>query len=141
LVARKVRESQARRSVNQHLAEEERLQKASNKELKAAATLYKKKTAEEKRVAREEAKVMSDWAKAEKAAEIAAKKATQNTKKSQPTAQSSKRKALQASHPKSKRARGGGSGVEPAASLPSPMAALLKVNSHGHTINVSSKYR
>jgi hypothetical protein len=48
-----VRESQARRTVNQRLAEEEQLQKASNKELKAAATLYKKKIAEEKRVARE----------------------------------------------------------------------------------------
>jgi hypothetical protein len=138
---RKVRESQARRSVNQRLAEEERLQKASDKELRAAATLYKKNIAEEKPVAREEAKVVSDRAKAEKAAEIAAKKATQNTKKSQPTAKSSKRKALQASHTKSKRARGGGGGVEPAASLPSPMAAPSKVNSHGRTINIPSKYR
>jgi hypothetical protein len=138
---RKVRESQARRSVNQRLAEKERLQKASDKELRAAATLYKKNIAEEKPVAREEAKVVSDRAKAEKAAEIAAKKATQNTKKSQPTAKSSKRKALQASHTKSKRARGGGGGVEPAASLPSPMAAPSKVNSHGRTINIPSKYR
>jgi hypothetical protein len=72
----KVRESQAWRSVNQRLAEEERLQKASDKELKAAATLYKKKIAEEKRVAQEEAKVVSDRAKAEKAAEIAAKNVT-----------------------------------------------------------------
>jgi hypothetical protein len=137
----KVRESQTRRSVNQRLVEEERLQKASNKELEAAAALYKKKIAEEKRVAREETKVVSDWAKAEKAAEIAAKKATQNTKKSQPTAQSSKRKVLQASHPKSKRARCGGGGVEPAASLPSPMAAPPKVNSRGCTIKIPSKYR
>jgi hypothetical protein len=138
---RKVRESQARRSVNQRLAEEERLQKASDKELKAAATLYKKKIAEEKRVAREEAKVVSDRAKAEKAAEIAAKKATQNTKISQPTAQSGKRKASRASHPKGKRARGGGGSVEPAASSPSPMAAPPKVNSRGRTIIVPSKYR
>jgi hypothetical protein len=43
-----------------------------------------RKVAEEKRVAREEAKVVSDWAKAKKAAEIAIKKATENTKKSQP---------------------------------------------------------
>jgi hypothetical protein len=71
-----VRESQAWRSVNQRLAEEERLQKASDKELKAAATLYKKRIAEEKRVAQEEAKVVSDRAKAEKAAEIAAKNVT-----------------------------------------------------------------
>jgi hypothetical protein len=138
---RKVRESKARRTVNQRLAEEERLQKASDKELKAAATLYKKKIAEEKRVAREEAKVVSDRAKAEKAAEIAAKKATQNTKKSQPTAQSGKRKALQASYPKGKRARGSGGGVEPAASSPSLIAAPPKVNSRGRTINVPSKYR
>jgi hypothetical protein len=99
-----VRESQARRTVNQRLAEEEQLQKASNKELKAAATLYKKKIAEEKRVAREDAKVVSNRAKAEKAAKSAAKKATQNTKKSQLTAQSGKRKASRASYPKGKRA-------------------------------------
>jgi hypothetical protein len=40
----KVRKSQARRSVNQRLVEEERLQKASNKEFKAAAALYRKKS-------------------------------------------------------------------------------------------------
>jgi hypothetical protein len=94
-------------------------------------------------VAREEAKVVSDWAKAKKAAEIAIKKATENTKKSQLTAQSGKRKASRASHLKRKRARGGGggAGVEPAASSPSPMVASPKVNSRGRTINIPSKFR
>jgi hypothetical protein len=58
----------------------------NTKRLKAAATLYNKKIAEEKRVAREEAKVVRDWEKAEKAAATAAKKAAQNTKKTLPMA-------------------------------------------------------
>jgi membrane protein involved in colicin uptake len=139
----KVRESQAQRSVNQRLADKEQLQKASEKELKAAAMQHKKKVAEEKRVAREEAKVVSDWAKAKKAAEIAIIKATQNTKKPQPTAQSGKNKASRASHLKRKRARGGGAGggVESAASSPSPMVASPKVSSCSCTINIPSKFR
>jgi hypothetical protein len=140
---RKVRESQAQRSVNQRLVEEEQLQKASDKELKATAPQHKKKVAEEKRVAREEAKVVNDRAKAKKAAEIAIKKATENTKKSQPTAQSGKRKASRASPLKRKRARGDGAGggVEPAASSPSPVVASPKVSSRGRNINIPSKFR
>jgi membrane protein involved in colicin uptake len=104
---------------------------------------HKKKVEEEKRVAREEAKVVSDRAKAKKAAEIAIEKATQNTKKSQPTAQSGKNKASRASHLKRKRARGGGAGggVESAASSPSPMVASPKVSSRSRTINIPSKLR
>jgi hypothetical protein len=64
--------------------------------------LYNKKIAEEKRVAREKAKVVKDREKAEKAAAIAAKKAAQNTKKSQLTAQLGKRKALRTSSLKDK---------------------------------------
>jgi hypothetical protein len=62
------------------------LKKANTKQLKAAATLYNKKIAEEKRVVREKAKVVRDQEKAKKAAATTAKKAAQNTKKTLPTA-------------------------------------------------------
>jgi hypothetical protein len=57
------------------------LQKANTKEVKAAATLYNKKIAEEKRVAQEKLKVERDRERAEKAAIAAAKKAELNTRK------------------------------------------------------------
>jgi hypothetical protein len=79
----KVREARARETIEQQEADEMEFEKANTKELKAAAALYNKKIAEEKRVAREEAKVVRDWEKAEKAAQTAAKKAAQNTKKLQ----------------------------------------------------------
>jgi hypothetical protein len=95
-----LRESRHRNAVTQRLKDEVEPQKAEDKKLKAAATLYNNKIAKEKRVAREEAKVVRDQEKAEKAAAIAAKKAAQNPKNSQPTAQSGKRKASQASSSK-----------------------------------------
>jgi 3D (Asp-Asp-Asp) domain-containing protein len=67
--------------VKQRTEKELELQKANTKELKAAATLYNKKIAEEKRVTREKLKVERDREKAEKAAIAAAKKAELNTRK------------------------------------------------------------
>jgi hypothetical protein len=103
--------------------------------------LYNKKTAEEKRVAREEAKVVRQKEQAEKAAQIAAKKAANNTKKSLPTAQTGKRKALRASLPKNKRQKQSGGVAARAASLEAALAAPPKVNSCGRAIIVPSKYR
>jgi hypothetical protein len=78
----KFREACTREDIKQREAKQLELEKADTKKLKAAATLYNKKIAEEKRVAREEAKVVREKEQAEKAAQIAAKKAANNTKKS-----------------------------------------------------------
>ncbi|KAF2025326.1 hypothetical protein EK21DRAFT_15837, partial [Setomelanomma holmii] len=53
---RKLREAQWRRRVTQQEEEQEKLQKAEMRELKAQAALFKKKQAEQKRVEREAAK-------------------------------------------------------------------------------------
>ncbi|KAF1996482.1 hypothetical protein P154DRAFT_443404, partial [Amniculicola lignicola CBS 123094] len=68
---RKLREAHVRQEVREQEDRESRLQKAEAKELKAAATLYKQKIAEEKRVQRERAKVAKAQEKAEKATQIA----------------------------------------------------------------------
>jgi hypothetical protein len=83
---RKLREARTREDIKQREADKLELKKADTKTLKAAATLYNKKIAEEKRVAREKAKVVRDQEKAEKADAIAARKAELNTKKLQPKA-------------------------------------------------------
>jgi hypothetical protein len=138
---RSLRESRHRNAITQRLNDEDKLQKAETKKLKAAAALYNKKIAEEKRVAREEAKVVRDREKAEKAAAAAAKKAAQNTKKSLLTAQSGNRKALRASSPKPKRQRRAGGAAAFAASPEAAPAAPPKLNSRGRPINVPAKYR
>ncbi|KAF2786730.1 hypothetical protein K505DRAFT_354279 [Melanomma pulvis-pyrius CBS 109.77] len=68
---RKLREARVRQSVREQEEKELQLQKAEAKELKAAATLYKQKIAEEKRVQRERAKVVKAQEKAKKAAQVA----------------------------------------------------------------------
>jgi hypothetical protein len=55
-----LRESRYYNAVTQRLKDKVELQKAEDKKLKAAATLYNMKIAEEKRVARKEAKVVKD---------------------------------------------------------------------------------
>jgi membrane protein involved in colicin uptake len=136
-----LRESRHRNAVTQRLKDEVELQKAEDKKLKAAATLYNKKIAEEKRVAREEAKVVKDREKAEKAAAIAAKKAAQNTKKSQPTAQPGKRKASRTSSSKDKPQKRVRVAAARAASPEAAPAAPPKLNRRGRAINVPAKYR
>jgi hypothetical protein len=71
---RKVREARVRQSVKEQEEKEQQLQKAEAKELKAAAQLYKLKTAEEKRVAREAVKAAREKEKAEKAGKRARQK-------------------------------------------------------------------
>jgi hypothetical protein len=64
---RKIREARAREVVKEKEAHELRLQKANDKELKAAATLYKQKIQEERRIARERAKVVREKERATRA--------------------------------------------------------------------------
>jgi hypothetical protein len=103
--------------------------------------LYNKKIAKKKHVAREEAKVVRKKGQVEKAAQIAAKKAANNTKKLLPAAQTNKRKASQAFSPKHKRQKRSGGVAAHAESLEAAPAAPPKVNSRGRTTTVPSKYR
>jgi rubrerythrin len=137
----KIQEAQARRVVIECEEHERQLQKANNKELKAAAKLYKEKIAEEKRVAQEAAKVLKEKERTEKAAKHAARMEAQNTNKSLQTSQVGKRKASQASEPKAKRTQRLGDSLDVAGSLQAAPAAPAKVNSCGRTINLPGKYK
>ncbi|KAF2007004.1 hypothetical protein P154DRAFT_541823 [Amniculicola lignicola CBS 123094] len=117
---RKLREACVRQEVREQEDRELRLQKAEVKELKAAATLYKQKIAEEKRVQRERVK---------------------NTARAIQLSQKGKRKALRppAQKPCKKQAieRGGSTvGGGEAASEP-----LLKTTRRGRSVNLPSKYK
>jgi hypothetical protein len=144
----KIREARARRVVNEHLAEEEKLQKADSKKLKAQAALYKKKIAEEKRVAAAAAKEERERVKAEKATERARQKETkeaQNNKKALQNFSQGKRKALSLSQPKAKRQKrvgGSAGGAEGGAKSVSPTRATPpKMNSRGRPIKLPHKYK
>ena len=141
---RKVREARVRQSVKEQEEREEKLQKAEAKELKAAATLYKQKIAEERRVARERAKVVREEEKAEKAAQSAARREAQNAAKAIQLSQKGKRQASKppARKPRKKQAveRHGGtaesSGGGESASEPPP-----KTTRRGRNVNLPSKFR
>ncbi|KAK1807517.1 hypothetical protein LTR12_018135 [Friedmanniomyces endolithicus] len=68
---RKVREACACQRVKEREEKEKQLQNAKSAELKKAAQLYKLNIAEEKRVAREAAKVVREKEKAGKAGQVA----------------------------------------------------------------------
>jgi hypothetical protein len=78
---RRIREARAREAVKQQEEHEEQLAKANRKELQAAAKLLQEKEAEERRIAREAAKVVRARRKADKEAVRAAQIAAQNTKR------------------------------------------------------------
>ncbi|KAF1936646.1 hypothetical protein EJ02DRAFT_515690 [Clathrospora elynae] len=122
------------------------LQKADEKELKAAAQMLTVKIAEEKRVEREAAKKERERMKAEKAAQAAervcmkqAQKEAQDTAKTLQLSQKGKRKA--SSKPSTQKRRTGAAevaaevlGEEPA------LAPLPRVSRLGHQINLPAKY-
>jgi hypothetical protein len=107
------------------------------KKLKAVNTLYNNKIAEEKRVAQERAKVVSNREKAEKAAVAAAKKADLNTRKSLPTAQTGKRKASRAFSSKDKRPKRTGGGAAVAEVVPAPPPRLAR---SGRAVKLPTRY-
>ncbi|UPX18776.1 uncharacterized protein EKO05_0009067 [Ascochyta rabiei] len=99
----KVREARFRERIKQQEEREERLRKATNKEVAAAKKLVKEKEKEEKRVAREVAKEVREKEKAEAAIQKAERQAEKqrqqqerNTAKATQLSQKGKRKALQA---------------------------------------------
>jgi hypothetical protein len=127
---RKCREAHARETVRQREEEQEKLQKTHDRELKAAATLYKKKMAEEAKALRQIARERAAEERKARAAELAAARALKKQQRDAATSQKSrdtlnkgKRKALQnaASNPiKKRRVVGAGSGVD-AAPPPPPL--------------------
>ncbi|KAF1941404.1 hypothetical protein EJ02DRAFT_512458 [Clathrospora elynae] len=78
---RKVREARARGSVKQKEKDAEKLHKAETKQLKTAATLYKKKMAEEAKVVQQMAKEAREKDRTAAAAEAAASKAQKQQEK------------------------------------------------------------
>jgi hypothetical protein len=134
---RKLREARSHDATNKQLQDAENIRKGEMKKLKAATTLYNKKIAEEKRVAQEEAKVVRDWEKAEKAAAIAAKKAAQNTKKSILTAQTDKCKSSLVFSSKDKYQKHSSSAAAAAAVVP---VALHKVACSGCAVKLPTQY-
>jgi hypothetical protein len=137
---RKLREARAREAVVQHQEHEEQLAKANRKELQAAAKLLREQEAEERRVARERAKVVRDRMKAEQAAARAARIEAQNTKRASKTAQTGKRKASRAPSAKREPKRRAGGAVAVRASPEAASAAAPKLNSRGRAIRLPRKY-
>lgn len=144
---RKIHEARARDAVKKDEAEQLRLQKSHDRDLKAAATLYKKKLQEAAKVARQEAKEQRDRERKARAEELAASRALKKQqreaatpKKSHDTPSIPKRKASRApaSNPTKRRrvvvARSGVDAVPPAAPAPP------KKTSSGRQIRAPKKF-
>jgi hypothetical protein len=113
--------------------EAEKLQKATNKELREARKLMKQQEVA-KRKANCKAKAEERRRKKEeKAAEHECKRQERNSKKAVEQHQTGKRKALRASAPKVKRQKCSGGAVELAAVA---LVVLPKMNSWGRTVNL-----
>jgi hypothetical protein len=145
---RKIREARAREKVREREEQELQLQKANTKELKAAAKLYKKKIQEEKRVARERAKMVREKEKVERAERLAhARREKQqqkhaiNATKALQLSQRSKRPASKKPILKKSRRRrvvGAASGATPAPAPPPPSPPKT---ASGRKVNLPSKFR
>jgi hypothetical protein len=134
---RKIREAQASDATNKKLAEEEQLQKAEMKKLKAANAVYNKKLKEQRRVEAAAKREEREKEKAEKDAKKPAEKAAQNTQKPIPTSQKGKRKALTAASSKSKRQKRSGGAAAPVEAAP---AVPPKVSRKGRAVKLPTRY-
>jgi hypothetical protein len=105
---RKIREAQFRDITKTRDKDAEALRKQTAKELRESNSLLKKKLDKEKAEKAAKLKDERERLKAEKEAERERKQQAKNTTAALKTAQSGKRKALRASYPKAKRARGDG---------------------------------
>jgi hypothetical protein len=144
---RKIREARAHERVKQQEDEHKKLQKSHNKELKAAATLYKKKMTEEAKVVRQLAREHAAKESAAKAEELAAasvlKKQQRNTatlQKFRNTPNKGKPAASQSAVQKStkrRRVASAGSGAAPALPPLSPKQQRVAAQSRCR-VNISS---
>jgi hypothetical protein len=144
---RKIREARVRETVNQREDEAEKLQKEHNRDLKATATLYIKKMAEEakelRNIARERAAEERKARAAERVAARALKKRQRDaatTQKSRDTPKKVKRIVSRGAVQK----RAPNRGVVGAASrdvVPSPLPEPpTKTTSRGRRVNVPKKF-
>jgi hypothetical protein len=145
---RKLREARVRERVKQRDAEEQKLQKTRNRDLKAAATLYKKKMAEEakvlRKIARERAAEESKARAAERVTARALKKQQRDAATSQKSRDTpSKGKQITSQSAVQKRApKRGVVGAGSCDVVPSPLPEHpLKTTSQGRRINVPKKFR
>jgi hypothetical protein len=84
---RKIREARVGKTVKQREEEQEKLQKTHQRELKAAATLYKKQIAEEAKALQQIAKERSNEERKARAAELAAARALKKQQRDAATSQ------------------------------------------------------
>jgi hypothetical protein len=145
---RKLRAARVRGCVKQWDADEQKLQKTRNRDLKAAATLYKRKIAEEAKVLR---KIARDRAAEERKARAAERVAAHALKKQQRNAATSQKscdtpkKGKRITSQSAVQKRAPKRGVVGAAShdvVPSPLPEPpLKTTLRGRCINVPKKFR
>jgi hypothetical protein len=145
---RKLREARMRECVRQRDADEQKLQKTRNRDLKAAATLYKRKIAEEAKVLRKIARNRAAEERKARAAERVAGHALKKQQRNAATSQKScdtPKKGKQITLQSAVQKRAPKRGVVGAASrdvVPSPLPEPpLKTTLRGRCINVPKKFR
>jgi hypothetical protein len=145
---RKVREARARESVKQREDEAEKLRKAETKDLRAAASLYKRKMAEEARALREQAKEQRKKDAEAKAAEREAARAQKQQEKEAATtrklaeqANKATRTASQSRVKESHSQRGAVGGASGAAAEPPQPQLPPRTTTRGRQINLPQKFK
>ncbi|KAF2240277.1 hypothetical protein BU26DRAFT_535985 [Trematosphaeria pertusa] len=145
---KKLREAREREATKRDEAEQLQLQKTHDRDLKAAAMLYKKKQAEAAKLARQHAAEERREAKKARAAELASDQALKKQQRDAATAQKShdtsntaKRKASHTAAKNSAKRRrvvGAASRVEAA---PPPASPPPKISARGRQIRVPAKFK
>lgn len=120
---------------------QEELEKAQIKELKQASKLYKEKIMVEKRVMREKERAAKAQLKAEKAAELAARREAARSSKPLPKPQKRKNIAQPEPQPKAKRSQRAGGAAAAAEVVPSQPAAPTRTTRHGRTTTLPKKFQ
>ncbi|RMZ66324.1 pogo transposable [Pyrenophora seminiperda CCB06] len=136
---RKIREARARDAVKRDEAEQQQLQKARDRDLKAAASLYRKQQQEAAKVARQKAAEERRELKKARAAELAAERALKKQQRDAATAEislnganTSKRKVSRSSaknQTKRRRVVGAASRVDAAPEAPPPPTQKTRTRS------------
>jgi hypothetical protein len=145
---RKIREARVRETVKQREEEAEKLQKEQDRDLKAAATLYKKNMAEEAKELRKIARARAAEERKARAAQRVAARALKKQQRDAATSQKSRdtpnkgRRAASRSAVQKRAPRRGVVGAARGDVVPSPLPEPPpKTTSRGRRINVLSKFR
>jgi hypothetical protein len=144
----KVREAQVREMVKQHKEEQQKLQKTHDRELKAAATIYKKKMAEEAKALRQITREHAAENCKTRAAELAAARALKKQQRDAATSQISrdtlnkdKQKASQSAALESTKKRGVVSAQSSVDAAPPLRQPAPKITTCGCQIKVPQKFK